>query len=113
MRAPRIVPHGGYRRGLPDRQWASVGPNGEVAWERHHDGPRGAVLHIEGPPATDRYMREFGVDAGGGYNVTALSTSKYTIWLKGANIRSRQYTVEYPDWAKIRIIVDFYQVACW
>lgn len=76
-------------------------------------GPRGAVLRIEGPPATDRYVREFGVDAGGGYNVTALSRDKYTIWLKGPNIRSRQFPVEYPDWAKIRIIVDFYQVACW
>lgn len=76
-------------------------------------GPRGAVVRIEGPPATDRYVREFGVDAGGGYAITALSVDKYTIWLKGPNIRSKQYAVEYPDWAKIRIIVDFYQVACW
>ena len=76
-------------------------------------GPRGAVLHIEGPPATDRYVRDFGVDAGGGYSVTALSVDKYTIWLKGPNIRSKQYPVQYDDWAKIRIIVDFYQVACW
>jgi len=76
-------------------------------------GPRGAAVHIEGPPATDRYMRDFGVDAGGGYTITALSVDKYTIWLKGPNIRSKQYAVEYPDWAKIRIIVDFYQVACW
>ncbi|PKO22974.1 MAG: hypothetical protein CVU38_06580 [Chloroflexi bacterium HGW-Chloroflexi-1] len=76
-------------------------------------GPRGAVLHIEGPPATDRYVRDFGVDAGGGYSVTALSVDKYTIWLKGPNIRSKQYAVQYDDWAKIRIIVDFYQVACW
>jgi len=76
-------------------------------------GPRGAVVHIEGPPAAQRYVREFGVDASGGYNITALSVDRYTIWLKGPNIRSKQYVVEYPDWAKIRIIVDFYQVACW
>lgn len=76
-------------------------------------GPRGSVVHIEGPPAPRRYVMEFGVDAGGGYTITALSVDKYTIWLKGPNIRSKQYAVEYPDWAKIRIIVDFYQVACW
>lgn len=76
-------------------------------------GPAGAALHIEGPPAIKRYVRDFGVDAGGGYSVTALSVDKYSIWLKGPNIRSKQYAVEYPDWAKIRIIVDFYQVACW
>lgn len=76
-------------------------------------GPRGAVVRIEGPPAPQRYVMEFGVDAGGGYTITALSVDKYTIWLKGPNIRSKQYAVEYPDWAKIRIIVDFYQVACW
>ena len=76
-------------------------------------GPRGAVVHIEGPPATDRYVRDFGVDAGGGYAITALSVNKYTIWLRGPNIRSRQYAVEYNDLAKIRVIVDFYQVACW
>lgn len=75
-------------------------------------GPRGAVLRIEGPPATSGYVREFGVDASGGYSVTALSVDKYTIWLKGPNIRSKQYAVEFSDWAKIRIIVDFYQVAC-
>jgi len=77
------------------------------------NGPRGAVLRIEGPSATNRYVREFGLDASGGYNVTALSVDKYTIWLKGLNIRSKQFSVQYPDWAKIRIIVDFYQVACW
>jgi hypothetical protein len=76
-------------------------------------GPRGAVVRIEGPPANDRYVREFGVDAGGGYAVTALSVDKYTVWLKGPNIRSKQYAESYDDWAKIRIIVDFYQVACW
>lgn len=76
-------------------------------------GPRGAVVHIEGPPATQRYVRDFGVDPGGGYNITALSKDNYTIWLRGPNIRSKQYAVEYPDWAKIRIIVDFYQVPCW
>ena len=51
----------------------------------------GAVLRIEGPPATDRYVREFGVDAGGGYNVTALSRDKYTIWLK-AMVIMMKYT---------------------
>lgn len=76
-------------------------------------GPRGAVVHIEGPPAPQRYVMEFGVDAGGGYAITALSVDKYTIWLAGPNIRSKKHPVEYPDWAKIRMIVDFYQVACW
>jgi hypothetical protein len=75
-------------------------------------GPRGAVVRIEGPPAGDRYVREFGVDAGGGYSITALSVNPYTIWLKGPNIRSKKYEVRYDDWATIRILVDFYQVAC-
>jgi hypothetical protein len=77
-------------------------------------GPAGAVVRIEGPPATNQYVREFGVDArGGGYNITALSVDVYTIWLKGPNIRSRKYEVRYADLARIRAIVDFYQVACW
>jgi tetratricopeptide (TPR) repeat protein len=74
--------------------------------------PRGAAVRIEGPPVGDRYVREFGVDAGGGYSITALSVDKYTIWLKGPNIRSKKYEVQYDDLAKIRILVDFYQVAC-
>jgi len=76
-------------------------------------GPRGAVVRIEGPPANNRYVREFGVDASGGYSITALSTDVYTVWLKGPNIRSKKYEVRYDDLAKIRILVDFYQVACW
>ncbi len=76
-------------------------------------GPRCAVVRIEGPPATDQYTREFGVDAGGGYSITALSVDVYMIWLKGPNIRSEKYVVQYTDWATIRAIVDFYQVACW
>lgn len=75
--------------------------------------PRGAVVYIEGPPAPQRYTHEFGIDTGGGYAVTALSVDKYTIWLKGPNIRSKKQPVEYPDLAKIRMIVDFYQVPCW
>ncbi|MFZ1596289.1 MAG: SH3 domain-containing protein [Anaerolineae bacterium] len=75
-------------------------------------GPRGALVRIEGPPATNRYVREFGVDAGGGYSITALTVDTYTIWLKGTNIRSPKFEVKYPDWAKIRILVDFYQVVC-
>lgn len=75
-------------------------------------GPRGALVRIEGPPATNRYMREFGVDAGGGYSITALTVDAYTIWLKGSNIRSPKFEVKYPDWAKIRILVDFFQVVC-
>lgn len=76
-------------------------------------GPRDAAVHIRGPEAPQIYDRKFGVDASGGYSITALSVDKYTIWLEGPNIRSKKYAVEYPDWAKIRIIVDFYQVACW
>ncbi len=76
-------------------------------------GPRGAVVRVEGPPAPQRYTHEFGVDAGGGYNVTALSVDKYTMWLKGPNIRSKQFAVKFDDWAKIRAVVDWYQVACW
>jgi len=79
---------------------------------KHPYGPRGATLHIEGPPATDRYVRDFGVDPGGGYNVTALSTDAYTIWLRGPGISSIKFEVKYGDWAKIRAIVDFFQVLC-
>jgi hypothetical protein len=58
-------------------------------------------------------VRDFGVDpGGGGYNVTALSVADYTIWLQGPNIRSDRYEVKFQDWAKIRAIVDFYQVPC-
>lgn len=75
--------------------------------------PRGAVMHIEGPAATDQYVHEFGVAPNGGYEVTALSVNPYTLWIKGSNIRSRQFAVKFDDWAKIRAVVDWYQVACW
>lgn len=74
--------------------------------------PNGAVVRIEGPPAADRYVREFAVAADGGYGITALSVDVYTIWLKGPNISSQKYEVRFTDPAKIREIVDFYQVAC-
>ncbi len=74
--------------------------------------PRGAVVRIEGPPANNRYVREFAVAVDGGYNVTALSVNPYTIWLKGPGIRSEKFAVTFPDLANIREIVDFYQVAC-
>jgi len=75
--------------------------------------PRGAVMHIEGPAATNQYVHEFGVAPNGGYEVTALSVNPYTLWIKGSNIRSRQFAVKFDDWAKIRAVVDWYQVACW
>lgn len=75
--------------------------------------PRGAVMHIEGPAATNQYVHEFGVAPNGGYEVTALSVNPYTLWIKGPNIRSRQFAVKFDDWAKIRAVVDWYQVACW
>jgi len=77
--------------------------NGRLSW---------GYLHIEGPPATERYQREFGIAKDGGYQVTALDQfSDYTIWLKGSRIRSKKYIVHYED--KLRAIVDFYQVPCW
>jgi hypothetical protein len=77
-------------------------------------GPKGAVVHIEGPPATDRYVRDFGVDSSGGYNITALSVDVYTIQLRGSSISSKTYEVRFSrsDGTKIRAIVDFYQVTC-
>ncbi len=75
--------------------------------------PRGAVMHIEGPAATNQYVHEFGVAPNGGYEVTALSVNPYTLWIKGSNIRSKQFAVKFDDWAKIRAVVDWYQVACW
>lgn len=44
--------------------------------------------------------------------MTVLSKDQVIIWPKRPNTRSKRYTVEYPDWARVRIIVDFYQVAC-
>jgi uncharacterized protein YraI len=75
-------------------------------------GPRGAVIRIEGPPANDRYVREFAVDASGGYGITALSVDVYTIWLKGPNISSPKYEVRFTVPEKIRELVDFYPVPC-
>lgn len=85
-----------------------------VAFNRQNQpaGPRGAVVRIEGPPANDRYVREFAVDRSGGYNITALSVNPYTIYLKGPNIRSNPFSVTFPDLANIRMIVDFYQIPC-
>lgn len=74
--------------------------------------PRGAVLRIEGPPAANRYIREFALAADGGYNVTALTVNPYTIWLKGPGIRSGQFAVTFPDLANIRELVDFFQAPC-
>jgi len=33
--------------------------------------------------------------------------------LTGSRIRSGKYVVRYEDAARIRAVVDFYQVACW
>ncbi len=74
--------------------------------------PQGAVMRIEGPAATNQYVHEFGVAPNGGYEVTALSVNPYTLWIKGSNIRSRQFAVKFDDWAKIRAVVDWYRVAC-
>jgi serine/threonine protein kinase len=74
--------------------------------------PNGGVIRIEGPPASNQYIREFAVAADGGYSITALSVDAYTIWLKGPGISSQRYQVRYTDPAKIREIVDFYQVPC-
>ncbi|MBM4460152.1 MAG: zinc ribbon domain-containing protein [Chloroflexi bacterium] len=75
-------------------------------------GPRGAVIRVEGPPATNQYIHDFGIDPGGGYNVTALSVDVYTVWIKGVNIWSQRFQLRYPDLSKIRALVDFYQVPC-
>jgi hypothetical protein len=75
-------------------------------------GPRGAVVRVEGPPANDRYVREFAVDRGGGYDITALTVNPYTVFLKGPGIRSSRFSVTFPDLANIRMIVDFYPVSC-
>ena len=73
---------------------------------------RGAFMRIEGPPAADQYVREFAIAADGSYNITALSTVDYTIWLKGPNISSQKYEVRYTDPNNIRAIIDFHQVDC-
>jgi len=75
-------------------------------------GPRGSVVRVEGPPGGDQYVHDFGVDPSGGYSVTALSVAAYTISLRGTGVSSKKYEVKYNDWAKIRAIVDFYQVPC-
>ena len=73
-------------------------------------------LHIEGPPAPDHYVREFGVAKDGGYQVTALtalgSGIYYDVWLRGDGIRSDAYRVQFADPALIRAVVDFFQVPC-
>jgi len=77
---------------------------------------RNWVIRIEGPPADNQYRRDFPVAADGGYEITALtafpSDVYYTIWLRGYRVRSQKYVVRYTDPARIRAVVDFYQVAC-
>jgi hypothetical protein len=73
-------------------------------------GPRGSKVRVEGPGG--EYSQPFDVDPGGGYVVTALSMATYTISLRGSGISSKTYEVRYDDWAKIRAIVDFYQIPC-
>ncbi len=51
-------PHGGKPAGTVCV--ASVGPNGEVAWERHHDGPRGAVQRAAVADALEAYAHAVG-----------------------------------------------------
>ena len=74
-------------------------------------------IHIEGPPATDQYKRDFVINLDGGYEITALNafpsdTIFYTLWLTGDRIRSDKYIVKFEDAAQIRAVVDWYQVAC-
>jgi len=76
-------------------------------------GPRGATLHIEGPPATDRYVRDFGVDASGGYGVTAAYSGPVHDLAEGSQTSAARSTrCATRTCPRIRIIVDFYQVAC-
>ena len=72
----------------------------------------GAVVRIEGPEATDKYVREFAVAGDGGYEVTALSVNEYTIWLKRGDIPVKKYQVKFTDPQRIRAVVDFHQVPC-
>ncbi len=70
-------------------------------------------VHIEGPPATNQYRMDFAINKDGGYEITALNMfADYTIWLKGARIRSSKFVVHYEDLGKVRAVVDFYQVSC-
>jgi uncharacterized protein YraI len=81
--------------------------------QKQATAPSGTAVHIEGPPANQQYVREFGVDpGGGGYQITALSVDRYTIWLVGSNVSSDQFPIRYTDMANIRELVDFYQVPC-
>jgi len=75
-------------------------------------------VHIEGPPATNQYRRDFSVNQDGGYEITALTAFPtdsiyYTIWLTGSRIKSRPYEVRFLDPGRIRAVVDFHQVPCW
>lgn len=93
---------------------------GEVVGIAYTDGGRlswGSV-HIEGPPATNQYKRDFAVNQDGGYEITALTAFPtdsiyYTIWLTGSRIKSRTYEVRFLDPGRIRAVVDFFQVPCW
>jgi len=93
---------------------------GEVAGIAYTDGGRlswGSV-HIEGPPATNQYKRDFAVNQDGGYEITALTAFPtdsiyYTIWLTGSRIKSKTYEVRFLDPGRIRAAVDFFQVPCW
>ena len=85
--------------------------------KRSNGSPYGAgAIHVEGPPATDRYVHEFGVAKDGGYQVTALTALGsgifYDVWLRGNGIRSDAYRVQFTDPDRIRAVVDFFQVPC-
>jgi hypothetical protein len=85
--------------------------------KRTDGSPYGSgVIRIEGPPVDNRYVREFGVAKDGGYEITALSAFGagvfYDVWLRGNGIRSDAYHVEFKDAARIRAVVDFFQVPC-
>ena len=80
-------------------------------------GGRGLAIHIEGPPATQQYKREFGVSPDGGYEVTALTSWPpdsvyYTLWLVGPNVRSGKYLLRYEDGARTRAVIDWKRGAC-
>jgi hypothetical protein len=74
-------------------------------------------IHIEGPPATQQYKRDFVINQDGGYEITALTAFPadsiyYTTWLTGPRIKSEKFVVRFEDAGRIRAVVDWYQVSC-
>lgn len=82
-------------------------------WNEQPMGPPGAIVRVMGPPATNRWSHDYGVDpVSGGYQVTALTVDVYTVSLVGPNVRSSELPVRYAHGPNLRAVIDFHQVPC-